>query len=199
MNPVDKKTIKLGLIVNAAFFVLVLFAQRISSLVWNVLLTVGGYVHQGYVDRIYSNAAVGDRNLVGQATLMILLLVPAYLLVFFSLSLFPMRELSIRSPNGIRYFRAIRQGLFISFAVTAVVTYALAFVMFSISSGTTEIVASFNQRLAILAPAISDIEYKALKARWASMKSKADYDGLVSEMDNRATVLNVKLPPVRKP
>lgn len=71
--------------------------------------------------------------------------------------------------------------------------------MFALSVGTAKIAASFNQRLSVLAAAISDAEYKALKARWASMKGKADYDALVSAMDKRGTESGVKLPAVRKP
>jgi len=70
---------------------------------------------------------------------------------------------------------------------------------FAILQGTVEIDSSFTQRLTVLAPAISDTEYKTLRARWAGMQGKADYDALVTEMDRRATQLGVKLPPVRKP
>jgi hypothetical protein len=73
------------------------------------------------------------------------------------------------------------------------------FVVFSLASGTKLITASFTQRLTVLAPAISDTEYKTLKARWAGMKGKADYDALVAAMDKRATELGVTLPRVRKP
>ena len=65
--------------------------------------------------------------------------------------------------------------------------------------GTAAITVSFGQRLTVLAPAISDSEYKTLKARWAGMQSKADYDALVIAMDKRAIELGVQLPPVRKP
>jgi hypothetical protein len=80
-----------------------------------------------------------------------------------------------------------------------VVTFLVIFVPFTISAGTMLITRSFTQRLTVLAPAISDTEYKTLRARWASMQGEADYDALVAEMDRRATELGVKLPPVRKP
>jgi hypothetical protein len=62
-----------------------------------------------------------------------------------------------------------------------------------------EITASFTQRITILAPAIDDDEYRTLKARWADMQTKADYDAIVAAMDKRAKELSVTLPPVRKP
>ena len=62
-----------------------------------------------------------------------------------------------------------------------------------------KITASFTQRLTILAPAIDDAEYKTLKARWASIQTKADYDAIVTAMDKRAKELNVTLPPEIEP
>lgn len=107
--------------------------------------------------------------------------------------------MSLQSSSAIRYADRIVRGLLISALMIALLTYGTILVVFSISSGIAQISASFNQRLTVLAPAISDVEYKTLKARWASMKSKADYDALVSLMDNRAAELGVKLPTVRKP
>jgi hypothetical protein len=72
-------------------------------------------------------------------------------------------------------------------------------VVSSLSRGVMEINASFTRRLTVLAPLISDAEYKTLKARWANMRGKADYDALVTAMDKRAAELGVTLPPVRKP
>ena len=69
----------------------------------------------------------------------------------------------------------------------------------AVSRGIVKINTSFNQRLTVLAPAITDGEYKTLKARWASMQSKADYDALTTAMEKRAAELNVTLPPVRNP
>lgn len=45
MNENDKKVIKLGLLVNALFLVLTFFVPRIAGLIWNLVMTVGGYVH----------------------------------------------------------------------------------------------------------------------------------------------------------
>jgi hypothetical protein len=201
MNEDEKRVIKLGVLANAVFLVLLFFIQRIAGLIWNLVLTVGGHLHQGYVDRIYRGAALGDRNMVGHLTLLMLLGTTFFVTTYFAMKSNKVgtEALSPLVKDAIRYMDRITQGAFIVASITAVLLWAAILVMFSISSGTDEIASSFNQRLTVLAPAISDIEYKTLKSRWASMQSKSDYDALVSVMDNRAVELGVKLPPVRKP
>jgi len=197
MDKTDKKAIKLGLLANAAFFLLVFLVPRILGLVWNLVLTVGGFVHKGYVDSIYRNAALDERNLIGQhMALFVLILAPVYLAMHLTRKRI---EARLSRSNEASQFDKIERILLIFGFATAVPLYLALFGIFTVSLGTAQIAASFNQRLSVLAPAITDAEYKALKARWASMEGKADYDALVSAMDKRGTELGVKLPEVRKP
>jgi hypothetical protein len=174
----------------------VFLVPRILGFVWNLVLTVGGFVHKGYVDSIYRNAAFDDRNLVGHLLILVLIGAPLYLGGYL---MFRRNREARVSPRETSHFDRIQQVLLLLSLVTAIPIYIAILVMLSVSLGTAEITASFNQRLGVLAPAISDAEYKALKARWASMNGKADYDALVSAMDKRGTELGVKLPEVRKP
>jgi signal transduction histidine kinase len=197
MDKNDKRAIKLGLLANAVFFVLVFLVPRIVGLVWNLVLTVGGFVHKGYVDSIYRNAALDERNLIGQhMALFVLILAPVYLSMYLRRKRI---EARLARSNELSHFDKIERIILTSAFATAVPIYLMLFVIFVVSLGTAQIAASFNQRLSVLAPAISDAEYKALKARWASMNGKADYDALVSAMDKRSAELGVKLPEVRKP
>jgi hypothetical protein len=41
---------------------------------WNFILAFGESIQAGYVDCIYQNAAIGDRNLVGHMSVLVLLL-----------------------------------------------------------------------------------------------------------------------------
>ncbi|HTB92135.1 MAG TPA: hypothetical protein VK728_04845 [Candidatus Sulfotelmatobacter sp.] len=199
MNPVEKRTIKLGLIANAVFFVLIFFVQRLASLAWNLVLKLGGHLHQGYVDSIYRSAGAGEQNLVGHMTLLFLLSAPLYLIFYFQLTSRNETAAAPDRPNARRYLEKFERGILLIGAISGIPAYFSMFLIFSISFGIFQINASFDRRLTVLAPAITDVEYKTLKARWANMQSKADYDALVSDMDNRAAMLNVKLPPVRKP
>ena len=57
-----------------------------------------------------------------------------------------------------------------------------------------QLTTSFHQRLAVLAPKISDQEYKELLASWASMKNGEDYRNIVEKMDAKAIASGVTLP-----
>jgi hypothetical protein len=53
---------------------------------------------------------------------------------------------------------------------------------------------SFHQRMAVLAPHITDLEYKELVASWAGMQTEADYKAIVAKMEKSASSAGVKLP-----
>jgi hypothetical protein len=187
---------KAGILIGVISSLLVAYLiQPILGLVWNLVMRLGGLVHQGYVDRIYSHAAIAERNLTGQLTLLILIFfINSFLLyVLYSAAFRNSVEYSVRIP--------LPTGRFVKtfFVGSALLFWTVLLVAFSITNGTMEISASFTQRLTVLAPEISDSEYKVLRARWASMRGKSDYDALVVTMDKRANELGITLPAVRKP
>jgi hypothetical protein len=57
-----------------------------------------------------------------------------------------------------------------------------------------ELKASFNQRLAVLTPKISDQEHKDFLAMWASMTNENDYRHVVDSMEEKAKAGGVALP-----
>jgi hypothetical protein len=178
-----KERITSGLIV---WLLVTIFIQPILSFAWKAILVVGGFVHRGYVDRIYRGAAIGDRDGYGFLLVIALMMfIPAFRLFFLA------REM--------REYAGIDRLLRTTLKFFVVISYLLLAGIFTVVRGTKLITASFTQRLTVLAPTISDNEYKTLKARWASMQAKADYDALVATMDKRAAELGVTLPPVRKP
>lgn len=185
-----RERITSGLIVWA---LVTIFIQPILSFTWKVILVVGGFVHQGYVDRIYRGAALDEHNAVGLLTF---LLLTAFILMKMADDWFDM----MTPPTVLqRTYRV--PSLLINLLPPLLISIigATLLVIFSLSMGKAVIAASFTQRLTVLAPAISDTEYKTLKARWAGMQGKDDYDALVTEIDRRAAQLGVKLPPIRKP
>jgi len=184
-----KERITSGLLV---WLLVTIFIQPILSFAWKAILVVGGFVHQGYVDRIYRNAAIIDSNPYGRTTLLSVLTIPV--LVYL---LWIVRRVEFH-PDYARFPRHMKAMVPIGWTIASLLI-ALMLGKTAILVGTTEIGSSFTQRLTVLAPAISDTEYKTLKARWASMQGKSDYDALVATMDKRAAELGVKLPPVQKP
>ncbi len=184
------RELKIGIIGGVISSVLVIiFIQPILSFVWSAVISFGESVQADYVDRIYRNAAVGERNLIGHLSLLALLMLLSYLPTAFFV-----REISRRHDiyNKARAF-------YFAIALMAIFASFVLLIAFSISSGVMEINASFNQRLSVIAPAISDQEYKEWKARWAKMHSQSDYRALVAAMEKRASDLQIQLPELRKP
>ena len=138
------RELKIGIIGGVVSSILVIiFIQPILSLVWSAVLSFGEAVQAGYVDRIYRNAALGERNLVGYLSLltliMLLVLVPAG---FLSAEMAQRHErIGIVTP----VFR-------IFMSLMSLVATLVLFIAFSLSSGVTEINASFIQRLTVLLP-----------------------------------------------
>jgi hypothetical protein len=186
-----KERILSGLIV---WLLVTIFIQPILSFTWKAVVAVGGFVHQGYVDRIYRSAALGEHDAVGVLTFWLL---ATYILMRMAGDWFDM--VAPLSTVLQRTYRVPRLLIHLPPALLMSALGLTVLVVFSLFAGKAVISASFSQRLTILAPAISDMEYKTLNARWASMRGKSDYDALVSAMDKRAAELGVTLPPVRKP
>ena len=181
------KALKIGIIGGLiTWLITTVFLQPISNLVWGAVVRVARVINQGYVDAIYSNAALSDRDLIGHVT---------FLLVFIAFLiglavLLNTRKTAERSPAKQPSDKAF-DGIMI---LLAVMCLGLTLVLFSLSNGSREITASFDQRLTIMAPLISELEYKTFKARWAGMKTEADYKSLISATEDRAKELGIVLP-----
>lgn len=178
----------LGGIISSVF--VIIFIQPILNIVWSAVLSFGEYIQAGYVDKIYRNAAVGDRNMVGQMTLLLVVVLMLFVSVGFLTS-----GRGIRNKYGVLTSRA----LMLLMSLMACTMAVIVLVGFSVASGVMEINASFIQRLTVMAPVISDEEYKEWKAKWAVMNSQNDYHVLVSAMEKRAADLKIELPKLRRP
>ncbi|WP_290435716.1 hypothetical protein, partial [Aeromonas caviae] len=70
------RELKLGIIGGVISSILVIvFIQPILSFVWEAIISFGESVQAGYVDRIYKNAAIGERNLSGNLLLLVLAII----------------------------------------------------------------------------------------------------------------------------
>jgi hypothetical protein len=191
----ETKRLKIGIISGIISSVLVIiFINPILSFVWKVTVAVAGSIHQGYVDRIYRNAGFVDNNEIGRMTFLAVLSF-GLVLLHYQYTQWVLRDSSHPFPMMKRIIKVVSSATWLSIGVLVLVMM----VRFSILQGTMVITESFNQRLTILAPAIKDDEYKTLKARWAGLETKADYDAIVNAMDKRAKELSVSLPPVKEP
>jgi hypothetical protein len=185
----DSRAIRTGIVSSVIAAVLTaIFINPILSFVWKITVGVAGATHHSYVDAIYSRAARLEG--VNQATVLMFSILLMLLLGVASFLFFLSRTGDIPPRTA----RVYLQQSFFCLGLNLVL-----FIPASLYVGVSRINSSFEQRLTVLAPAIPDSEYKTLKARWASMHSKADYDALTAAMEKRAAELGVTLPPVRNP
>lgn len=184
------RELKIGIIGGVVSSILVIiFIQPILSFVWSAVLSFGESIQAGYVDRIYKNAAIGERNLTGHLSLLALTM----LLIFVSVAFI---SADIASHHEI--IKRVSSIFHIVMALTSTVLSFLILIATSLSIGVMDINASFIQRLTVLSPSISDQERKEWQARWAMMQNQKDYHALVAAMEQRASDLKVELPELRK-
>ncbi|MET3516720.1 MAG: hypothetical protein ACLGJD_00315 [Gammaproteobacteria bacterium] len=185
------RELKIGIIGGVISSVLVIiFIQPLLGFIWSAVLAFGESVQAGYVDGIYRNAAVGERNMVGHLSL----LGVTFLLTFVPLLLL-LPGMEKRGAGTRLPFPLIR----ILLAAVSVLIPPLFLVAASLLIGVSEINASFSQRLTVLTPTMNDQEVKEWRARWAKMQSQKDYRELVEAMERRANELRIELPKIRTP
>jgi len=182
------KALKLGIIGGLiTWLITTIFLQPLLNLVWGVVVGIAGAVNQGYVDAIYSNAARSNRDFIGHLTFLLILI--AFMIAFAVFLKTRTWAKKVRSGDS-------SDKLEDAFAILlALMVLGITLILFALSNGGSEITASFDQRLTIMAPLISDIEYKTFKARWAGMKTEADYKALILATEERAKELGIVLPP----
>lgn len=183
------RELKIGIVAGVISSALMLiFIEPILGFVWHAIIAFGEAIHANYIDRIYLHAAIEvDSQFISILTLLLVLIT---LMTNILLS-FPVRE---RVPD---YKRMKLVRLIISIPTMLLIPTIL--IIASINLGVTITTSSFNQRIAVLSPSISDQEYKEWKARWVMMKGIADYRSIVTDMDKRALALNIELPKLREP
>ena len=165
-----------------------IFIEPILGFVWHGIISFGEAIHANYIDRIYRHAAIeGDNQFIVTLTLLIVYMSFTYNILF----LHPRRRIYLDGKAHHLQHLAI--------IIPAMRCFPLILIAASINLGVTITVSSFNQRITVLSPSISDQEYKGWKSRWVQMKGIADYRSIVAEMDKRALALNIELPKLREP
>ncbi|BBO86129.1 hypothetical protein DSCO28_66950 [Desulfosarcina ovata subsp. sediminis] len=182
--------IRKGIIASViASLLVVIFIQPVIRLVWSGILTFGTHVFQGFIDSIYANAARGHRNYVD---VIILMLISSILSGFFCGGTFVITKQSIK-PDTISKRLSRKSRLIILWILLVALHLSLIFLIIKPFSD-IQLNTSFQQRLTIISPYLTNIEEKKLKASWASMEFRTDYEKIVSQIEKIANDNNAKLP-----
>lgn len=212
------KEIRKGIIssIIASVIFLILF-QPLIQLFWDVLTKVSKNTYSGYLDRVYKNAALGQRNWIDFITLFMILY--AFILYLITLSLRLRLKLTDlkraakfknitteeekRTYIGKEKLRTNKRVTFLlkNSKIISSFTYLGQIVVIVLIVDTIfrayidlQLNASFNQRVTVISPYIDIQQEKILKSQWAQMESRKDYEEVNSLLEELAKNKNVKLP-----
>jgi hypothetical protein len=169
-----------------------IFVEPLLRLAANGLMWLGANISGGFTKAVYTSAAMGLRE---KFSFMHLLFTSALFLgaiagVGASVVRHGMKR-ATENPAQTPRFRKLKStaGLLYVLTTIASVTYVSAqnFIELQLN-------ASFNQRLTVLAAKVSDQRIKEIRATWALMESRHDYEAINSEMARLSKEQGVRLP-----
>lgn len=172
------RELKIGILGGIVSSVLVIiFIQPILNFIWESTLAFGEAIQAGYIEKIYINIGIPDKDIAGNLSL------GGVTFIFMVIGY----KYFIRAFGGIH--RQKYGNTFLS--ITGILMSIVFMMMFSMSVGISKLHSSVERKLVILSPEITDNELKMWHASLAKIKSKKDFDSLNKELDNRA--LNLKI------
>ena len=179
----NAKLVGIGVI---STLLVVFLVQPLLLWLWEISLNLLHAVYAQWEDSLYRNAAYGHRD--HAANLLLSLACGAIIGLAFGSLMQLIRLRRSNTPSILRqYVLAGCVGVMLGIAVVLVNVNIRAFTDQRLNM-------SFAQRITILAPVVSDQTAKELRADWASMTSKWDYDVLNAKMDRIAKENDITLP-----
>lgn len=169
-----------------ASLIVLYFLDPILSFLARLTLRIASVLFLAYLDRLYAEVAISDPNfgfyLLNCATGISI----GFTIGFISgaIGLFEKRITSTFTVN-----RSLWLGAIVLVAVSVLLLAGTVDSYIRLKTSST-----FYQRLAVIAPHITDQQRKEFLARFASMESKANFEAVMRTMDEIALKNNVKLP-----
>ncbi len=213
------KDLRKGIIASVlASFIFLIFIQPILSFAWKNIVTLSIHTYTGYIDSIYENAALGKRNwidflILGYFLFFLFLVLFAFSMIFrlFMEDLDERKQMRLMTEKEKEDYIVKRRSLTLKkvyvfekhakkLIIPTYVYQVLIFLIFAndIFSSYVDLKlnTSFAQRCTVIAPYIDDQTQKILQSKWASMKSRKDYEVVNKYLEDIAKSKNVVLPEV---
>jgi len=193
-TPVTKDPqIRRGIIASVIASVIILvFIQPVLRLAWSAILAFGTRIFQGYIDSIYANAALGHKSYID----FILLILILSLFSGFSVGMLRVMTIAFkrRAPHLERRPRLSKRHLLIMFWILIIIFHLSVLSLIIPPYSDLQLNTSFQQRLTVLAPKLTDLEEEELKAAWASMQTRSHYEDIKLQMEEIAREHGITLP-----
>jgi len=181
--------IRKGIIASViATVIVIVLIQPILKLAWSALLSFGAQFVQNYVDTIYKSAALGHRNYIDVLLLMgIFSFLSGSILAMTLLMTNRILRPDKKSKKLGKPHLCIIWLILIAFHVLAIFFIVTPYADLQHNT-------SFQQRLKVLAPVLTETKEEELEALWATMQSRTDFDAIKSQMETLAQDHNLQLP-----
>ena len=190
----DKTQIRaaiIGGIISA--IIVIIFINPLLNFLWDIVNWSGSYFYHGFIDRIYKSAALGHSSSV---SILIFLSILYWGFFAFTINFILIMKKGRISEKTMRIFGILARNKYLT-AFMYLIGFIATILIFVLVLGNVNLKISFNQRLAVLTPKITDLERKELLASWAAMGTRNDYDKIVENMENLAKLHEVSLPELR--
>lgn len=202
-----KREVYVGIFTAIVVMAIVQPALQLGS---NLLFWAGANLYEGFSDGIYKSAALGFHEIYSFQLLILFLggvcgiLINAVLAtrridcdvedVEDELNQSSVEELKNRLQNLKRRVKSLR----IVATIFSSISIIIILYVYVSNFAELQLNTSFNQRLAVLAPQISDQQLKDLRAQWALMTKRDDYLKIQNTMERLAKEHKIKLPKLRR-
>jgi hypothetical protein len=202
-----------SLVASTIFLV---FLRPILEFLWRILVFISSHTYSYFIDSVYENAALGQRNWIDFIflTMSLVLLVSILGTTTYFLrkrySILELKDYITKEKNEERKSQLIEKlskklnqadktyrlgkALLKRVIIVEILTLITIFIFLFTAYADLQLNTSFNQRLTSLAPYITDNQYKVLKSKWSLMTSRKDFESLNQEMEELAKQNNIKLP-----
>ncbi|MBW2741964.1 MAG: hypothetical protein JRE64_24670 [Deltaproteobacteria bacterium] len=183
-DPMMRKSVFAGVI--AAILVIV-FVQPVLGYIGQFLVWLGEIFYEGLSNSFYKEAARGLREKYSFILFILFIGIGVYLIMKSAArSLSPSNskaeKLSQRKSNKIFLFPLI-----VLLLIEVVYVLSMNFAGYQMNT-------SFIQRMRVIRPLVEDKQYFEIKAKWAMMKNKEDYDTIKRKIEEIAKNNNIVLP-----
>lgn len=167
------------------------FIDPALNWIWISVSYVADIVYAKWLNSIYLSAALGHRNHYSFLVLWIIFIGPFIGAIVLLLGRRNVKHIANyiieRSPRNRTIVNLIGKIFVAIWSLSALATMSSLFAELQYST-------SFEQRLTALSPSISEQEEESLRAQWANMRSRLDYEGVNARLEELAKRNGISLP-----